>query len=429
MAGGSPEALRLWKRFHPPTRRLYLWHRVRWQRPAPVRTVTIRMKITVLGAGTIGSAVAADLAQSEEVARVQVCEAQPITLRTFRQAFAHPTLRTYEVDARDLQKLEPILAGSACVVSCIGPEHNDRLARLALDLGAHFVDLGSPVSLRAREETLTELAERRQRWVVTDCGLAPGLVGVLTMRGLGSLDTARAARVRVGDVPVDPDGPFRHRLGHSAERLIDDYTHRAQVLREGAVESREPMTGLETIEVDGFGTMEAFYTGGGLGSLAEALAGRLDKLDAKTIRYPGHAERMRFLLDLGFADTTSLDVRTHLTYRDVLVRRLRQRLGGAYEDAVLVRIEIEGTRDGEDGTLVYEMVDRFDPESGLSAMQRCTGFPAAAAAVLLATRQVPGGGVSAADQVLPVEPFVERLEARGICVTEHWEPSPVAEAA
>lgn len=387
------------------------------------------MKITVLGAGAIGSAVAYDLAHSDEVARVQVCESQPITLRAFREAFAHPNLRTYEADARDLQTLEPIVAGSACVVSCIGPEHNDRLSRLALDLGAHFVDLGSPRPLRVREESVGELAERRQRWVVTDCGLAPGLVNVLTMRGIASLDDARAARVRVGDVPTDPAGPFLHRLGHSAERLIDEYTLPAYVLRGSEVETRDAMTGVEPLEVDGFGTMEAFYTGGGLGTLAETLAGRLDTLDAKTIRYPGHAERMRFLLELGLADRTSLDVRTHLTYRDVLVRRLRQRLGGAYEDAVLVRIEIEGRRDGDAGTLIYEIVDRANPESGLSAMQRCTGFPAATAAVLLAQREVPGGGIGPAAQVLPVEPFVKRLEARGIEISERWEPARVAEAA
>ena len=387
------------------------------------------MKITVLGAGAIGSAVAYDLARSEEVARVQVCEAQPVTLRAFRAAYAHPRLRSYEADARDVQTLEPILAGSACVVSCIGPEHNARLARLALDLGAHFVDLGSPQPVRDAEETLAEQAERRQKWVITGCGLSPGLVGVLTMRGIGALDEARAARIRVGDVPVDPEPPYYHRLAHSAERLLDDYTEPCRILRDGQIETCEPLTGLETLEVAGFGTMEAFYTGAGLGALPEVLAGRLDRLDAKTLRYPGHAERMRFVLDLGLGDKTSIDVRTHLTYRDILVRRLRQRLGGGYEDAVLVRIEIEGRRGGADGTLIYEVVDRCDTETGLSAMQRCTGFPAAAAAVLLSQQAVPGGGVGAADQTLPIEPFIARLDARGIRVAERWEPSRVAEAA
>lgn len=383
------------------------------------------MKITVLGAGTIGTAVAVDLAHSDEVRRVQVCEAQPAVLRAFRTAHAHPGLRTYEADARDVQALEPIVSGSACVVSCVGPEHSDRLARLALDLGAHFVDLGSPIG----GDGLAELAERRQRWVVTGCGLAPGLVGVLAMRAVDALDEAREVRIRVGDVPITPVEPFRHRLAHSAERLLDDYTELAPVLREGRLDTREPLTGLESVHVDGFGTMEAFYTGAGLGSLAKALEGRVQSLDIKTLRYPGHAERMQFVLDLGLAERTSLDVRTHLTYRDVLIRRLRKRLGGDYDDAVLLRIEADGTRDGAEGTLVYEMVDRCNPESGLSAMQRCTGFPASAAAVLLAGRALTGGGVGPADQVLPTEPFLERLAARGIRAQERWVAAAASEAA
>ena len=121
-------------------------------------------------------------------------------------------------------------------------------------------------------------------------------------------------------------------------------------------------------------------------------------------------------------------VRTHLTYRDVLVRRLKQRLGGAYDDAVLLRVEVDGARGGEAGTLVYEMVDRCDTAAGLTAMQRCTGFPAAAAAVLLAGRALAGGGVGAADQDLPRGPFLERLAARGIRAQERWVAAEPVEA-
>ena len=388
------------------------------------------MKITVLGAGAIGSAVAYDLAHADAVARVQVCEARPVTLRAFRAEHAHPKVRTYEADARDTQTLEPILAGSAVVVSCVGPEHSARLARLALTLGAHFVDLADPGAVGGEAAALAEQAERRQRWVVMGCGLAPGLVGVLAMRGVERLDAPTAVRIRVGDVPEEGAGPYGHRLAHSAEKLLNDYTDPAPVLRGGAVETRDPLSGVETVEVAGFGAMEAFYTSVGLGSLAEALEGRVDRLDAKMLRYPGHADQMRFLLDLGLADKTSLDVRTHLTYRDILVRRLRQRLGGPYRDAVLVRVEVDGRdADGAEGTLTYSMVDRFDDETGLSAMQRCSGFPAAAAAIMLAQREVPGGGVGAADQTVPAEPYVERLAGRGLAIEERWEPRAVAEAA
>lgn len=397
------------------------------------------MKITVLGAGAIGSAVAFDLARRPAVTRVQVCEAHPATLRAFRAAHASAShVRTYEADARDAATLEPILAGSACVVGCIGGAQSAALARLAVDLGAHFVELSGARLDPDTARALAEHAERRQRWVVWGCGLAPGLVNLLVMRALERLDATEAVRVRVGDVPTHPREPFGYRLAHSAEKLVDDYTRPVPVLRDGAIAHRAPLSGLEAVEVDGLGPMEAFYAGG-LDSLAEALAGRLDHLDAKTLRYPGHADQMRFLLDLGFADRTTLDVRTHLTYRDVLLRRLRQRLGGAYEDAVVVRVEAEGTAGDTRGTLRYEFVDRYDAATGLSAMQRCTAFPAAAAAVLLAERAIGGGGAGPAEAVLPVEPLLAMLAERGIHVDERWtsdagdgasrEAAPAAHAA
>jgi len=392
------------------------------------------MKVTVLGAGAIGSAVAYDLCRRDGVARVQVCEARPATLRAFREAHDHPTLRTYEADARDADTLAPILAGSAVVVSCVGSQHTPRVARLAVDLGAHVVDLdGLPAASPEAEDearALAAFAEERQRWVVAGAGLSPGLVNLLVMRALDRLDRASAVRVRVGDVPTHPREPFGYRLAHSAEKLVDDYTRPVPVLRGGAVELREPLTGVEPVEVAGLGAMEAFYAGG-LDSLAEALAGHLDHLDAKTLRYPGHADQMAFLFGLGFADRTTLDVRTHLTYRDVLLRRLRQRLGGAYEDAVVVRVEADGRAgdDGREGTLAYEVVDRFDRESGLSAMQRCTGFPAAAAAVLLGRRDVPGGGYAPAEAVLPVEPLLALLAERDLVVSERWSDAEPGSSA
>lgn len=386
------------------------------------------MKITVLGAGAMGSAVAYDLCHREEVQRVQVCEARPGVLRAFRAWLDAPNVRTYEADARDVQSLEPILAGSAVVVSCVGPDHNARLAALALDLGAHFVDLGDPEPVAEQLDALADQAETRQRWIVPNCGLAPGLANVLCMRALEHFDRPVAARIRGGDLPTEPTGPFDYRLAHSAEKLIEDYTQPVAVLRGGQIEYVPPLSGVETVHVDEFGALEAFYAAGGLPTLARALQGRLDRLDVKTLRYPGHAARWRFLLDLGLADRQSLDVRTHLTYRDVLVRRLRQRLGGAYKDAVLVRVEAEGEVDGEARRLVYELVDRFDEATGLSAMQRCTAFPAAAVAVLLASRQVPGGGVAPPEQIVPFDPFFDALAARGITISERWETLEAVEA-
>src|SRR5690606_34595813 len=117
---------------------------------------------------------------------------------------------------------------------------------------------------------------------------------------------------------------------------------------------------------------------------------KIRNLDHKTIRWPGHVDQMRFLLALGFGDDRKIDPRTHLTYRDVLVRRLQQHLGGTYEDAVLLRVLVKGTREGQQKTVVYQMIDTYDAESGTTAMRRCTSIPAAIVAVMLAEGKVEG---------------------------------------
>ncbi len=392
------------------------------------------MIITVLGAGAMGSALAYDLCHRAEVTRVHVCESRPAMLRAFRAGLQHPKVRAFEVDARDEPALDPIVAGSAVVVSCVAPEHAPRLAAYALRAGAHYVDLGAPEEVVRDVLALAPEAEARGRWIVPNVGFAPGLVNMLAMQAVSAFSLPVSARIRAGDVPTEPNEQFNYRLAHSAEKLIEDYTHPVAVLLDGEVEYRAPLTGCEAVDFGhGFETLEAFYAAGGLGTLAHELRGRLDRLDVKTLRYPGHASQMRFLLDLGMADRTVIDIRTHLTYRDVLVRRLRQRLGGDYEDAVLVRVEVEGTpadlnADGDPParTLVCEMVDHYDSETGLSAMRRCTAFPAAAVTVLLADGTVPGGGAAPPEQVIPFEPFFEALADRGIEVERRWSEETVA---
>lgn len=387
------------------------------------------MKITVLGAGAMGSAVAYDLCERPEITRVQVVEARPAVLRAFRAAYSYPRLRTHAADVRDVQTLTTIVAGSACLISCVAPEHSPALANLALGIGAHFVDLGGPDAGLADLEALSAKAEAKGRWLVPNCGLAPGLVNLLTVRAVNQFDRPRTACIRVGDVPTEPKVPFNYRLAHTAEKMLEDYTEPVLVLRDGEEQIVEPLTGLESIDFDGdIGTLEAFYAAGGLPSLVRALSDRLERIDVKTLRYPGHASQMQFLLDLGLAARDTLDVRTHLTYRDVLVRRLRQRLGGTYKDAVLVRVEVEGEIGGEQRVLTYELIDRFDEHAGLSAMRRCTAFPAAAVGVLLAKGEITGGGMASPEQIVPPDPFFEALAERGIVVTERWGEVETASA-
>jgi saccharopine dehydrogenase-like NADP-dependent oxidoreductase len=385
------------------------------------------MKITVIGAGAIGSAVALDLNNRSEVRQVQICDTRARLLQQLHDKVRGTKLRSFQVDARDPRVLEPILHGSNCVVGCGPPELNPKIAELCLDLGMHFCDLGGNDTLIRKELALAERAERRSIWIVPNCGLAPGLVNVLCRLGIKQFDEVHAAHLRVGDVPLHPEPPFHFRISWSADKILDDYTNPVLGIEKGEVVQYEPLSHDERIEFgEPFGEMEAFCTAGGLSTLTEDLATQVRYMDHKTICWPGHANQMRLLIGLGFAEKRTIDVRTHLTYRDVLVRRMRQRLGGEYEDAVLMRVLIQGIKGRKKKTLVYEMIERFDPVNGLTAIQRCTSIPTASVACLIASKQVPGGGAGPAEAVVPGEAYCKMLEERGLRIHSNWYDGHVA---
>ena len=376
------------------------------------------MRITVIGAGSIGGAVVRELCRrTDEVDQVQVCDTRSRALQQLHEEVDSQFLRSFQVDARDMTVLSQIVKGSDCVISCVPAELNPDLAKLCLDAGVHFCDLGGIDEHVQRQLELADEAREKSVWIVPNCGLAPGLINILCLRALDQLDRAEAAHLRVGDVPLDPEPPFNFRISWSAERILDDYTNPAKLIENGTVVEVDSLSRDEEIHFEEapFGTMEAFCTQGGLSTLTDTLAGRVNELDHKTIRWPGHAHQMRFLMGLGLGEDRKIGVRTHLTYRDILVRRMRERLGGNHEDAVLLRVLVRGEREGAPTTIVYEMVERYNEEAHQSAVMRCTAIPTVVSALLLAREgAVTGGGADVPENVLPRERFLDEVAQRGL---------------
>ncbi|MEZ4702644.1 MAG: saccharopine dehydrogenase C-terminal domain-containing protein [Rhodothermales bacterium] len=379
------------------------------------------MKIAVIGAGAIGSAIASDLSTRDDVAQIKICDSHARLLQELHARIDSPKLRSYQSDARDPRILSSVLMGCDVAIGCVPARLNPQISRLCLDLGVHFCDLGGDDDTLRAALALNAEAQSKSVWVVPNCGLSPGLVNILSRTGIAYFDTVKAVHIRVGDVPLHPEPPFNFRLSWSAEKILDDYTIPVQIIENGEVKTIAPLSNDEEIHFpEPFQTMEAFSTTGGYASLVDDFSGQIQTLDHKTIRWPGHANQMRFIIGLGFAQRQKIDARTHLTFRDVLVRRLRSRLGGDYQDAVLMRVMICGHKDGRDQTLVYEMVDFYDEETGLSAIQRCTSIPTATIACLLASRQMAGGGAAPAELAVPAHAFLKALADRGLKITTRW---------
>jgi saccharopine dehydrogenase-like NADP-dependent oxidoreductase len=171
--------------------------------------------------------------------------------------------------------------------------------------------------------------------------------------------------------------------------------------------------------------MEAFCTQGGLSTLTDSLDGHLSSFDHKTIRWPGHVHQMRFVIGLGFGQERKIGVRTHLTYRDLLVRRMRERLSGDYEDAVLMRVAVQGEKDGAPKTLVYEMVERYNEDDDLTAMMRCTSIPVVVVAKMIAGHTISEGGARVPEAIVPKEAYCDALRTHGLNITETWHDGHV----
>lgn len=379
------------------------------------------MNISIVGAGHMGSAIAQVLMEHDSVSTVKICDAHTRTLQRLESTLDSPKLRTFQVDARDERAVSSILEGSECIVGASSPSLNPVLARTALHVGSHFCDLGSGIDLLQNRSGLVKEAVAQALWIVPNCGLDPGLVNMLCLNGLRQFDLPRSARIRVGYVPLHPEPPFNFRISWSAEKLLDDYTMPVECVVDGEACEAEPLTGLEEIIFPApFGAMEAFHTASVLAPIRETAGPSLQTLDHKSIRWKGHAEQMQFLLALGFAEDRNIDVQTHLTYRDILARRMKQRLGGDYEDAVLLRIEMEGEKDGKPARLTHEMIDTYDTAREMTAVRRSTSITAATIAMLLASGAVKKGGVSSPERIVPLDAFYDAVVKAGLPIRETW---------
>ena len=217
-----------------------------------------------------------------------------------------------------------------------------------------------------------------------------------------------------------PKPPLNYQIVFSVEGLINEYVERARALRGGRIIEVDSLTEIERLEFPApFGVMEAFQTSGGTSTLPESFFGQVQELDYKTIRYPGHCEQFKLLVDLGLASSEEVLIDgVRVTPRKVLGEMLMRNLPTDEPDVVLVRVGFRGVAEGEGRNLRYDIIDRFDEETGLSAMQRTTAFPASIIAQMMAQGRTKKRGAVPQELCIPPDEFIAALAARKIIVRE-----------
>ncbi|HEV7844089.1 MAG TPA: saccharopine dehydrogenase family protein, partial [Pyrinomonadaceae bacterium] len=371
------------------------------------------MKILVLGAGRMGLGAAFDLAHNSDCEDVTVADVDMERARAVVETIGSDKLSAAQVDVSDHESVVELMRGHDAAISCVVYGYNLQLARAAIEARVNFCDLGGNNTVVASELALDEEARRAGINIIPDCGLAPGMVSVLVAHGAARFEHLEEIHIRVGGLPQRPRPPLNYQIVFSVEGLINEYIERARVIRDGQIVEIDSMTETERLRFPSpFEELEAFQTSGGTSTLPETYRGRVRELDYKTIRYPGHCEKFKLLIDLGIASSEAIEVEgVRVSPRRVLGEMLQRHLPADEPDVVLILVEFRGTTAGKSNTetLRYYIIDRFDEQTGLSAMQRTTSFPASIIAQMMARGEILEKGAIPQERCVPPDSFLREL--------------------
>ena len=374
------------------------------------------MKIVVLGGGQMGTAIAHDLLAQADVKHVVLADNDKKTLQTLRKRLPGKRLQLHALDVTQPRNLQRLIAGAQCVVGATSYAHNALFTAACIDAGVHFCDLGGNPGVVRKQHALDRKAQKQEVCIIPDCGLAPGLVNIVGYHLAQSFDAVDQLNLRVGGLPQLPENALGYQRVFSVQGLINEYLEPSEVLVRGKRQEVRSLDGLETLSMGKrYPALEAFYTAGGTSSLPETLAGKVQNLDYKTLRYPGHAAVMRALLDMGMAGSKAWKVDgTPVVPRAVLTHALEAYLPHAGADVVLIRVTLSGRKQGHSIQEVHDCIDVHDDATDLSAMQRTTGFSIAMVAQMLARGEISARGVVHQELAVPAELFMQGLAARQI---------------
>ena len=328
------------------------------------------------------------------------------------------------VEVTDTPALAQALAGVQAFVSAVPYYYNLDITRVAIQVKACMCDLGGNTDIVRQQHAFDEQARQVGISIIPDCGQVPGMGTSLSVYSMGLLDEVTDVYIWDGGLPQNPQPPFNYLLTFHVAGLTNEYAEPAIFLRDGKITRVEPMTELETVEFpDSVGTLEAFVAGGGTSTMPWTFEGKLRTLQNLTLRYPGHFQQLRAFWDLGLWDLQPLSIgEDEIVPRDVFHALFEPKVTFPHDpekikDIVLVRVKAVGKKSGRPAHALVELVDRFDGETGFTAMERTTGWHAAIVAEMMARGQT-ARGAGGVESFVPAIPFMHELRRRGFDIKE-----------
>lgn len=362
------------------------------------------MKVLILGgSGIQGSASANDLVKMEPLAEVVLVDKDREALESRSAWLDSNRVSTEQIDVTDRDRLAKFIRGENfdVVVSSVPWPISIPPLEATIDAGVHFIDYGLYQN-REFDERLSEFHERAKKAKVTvipSCGVAPGLTNMLAAYGASKLDQVDTVSIYVGGIPEKPQPPLEYKAVWSIDGVWTQFFEGCRIIRDGKMTSVDAGSEREELEFAGIGQLEAACTDG-LGTLLHMYKDPLFKgvkeVVEKTIRYPGHYDKIMLLKACGLLDTTPVEIDgTMIPPRRFLTELLTPylTLEESDRDMTLMRVRVSGSANGDETTCTFDMIDYRDLERGVLSMGRTTGYTGSILASLLHKGKITDRGV------------------------------------
>jgi saccharopine dehydrogenase-like NADP-dependent oxidoreductase len=375
-------------------------------------------KVVVLGGGLVGGVIARDIAEDPAL-KVTVVDRDEQVLARLRQ---RAKVETRRADLADSAAVTALAAEHDFVIGCAPGFLGLGVLRAVIEAGRDCVDISfmpedaRVLDGRAREKGVT---------VVVDCGVAPGMSNMLLGHAEAELGALTRGLILVGGLPVQRRWPWEYGAVFSPIDVIEEYTRVARYVEHGQLVEREALTDPELHYFPGLGTLESFNTDG-LRSLMDTI--KAPDLKEKTMRWPGHIEKIRVLRETGFFSQTPIEVGgVSVRPLDVTAKLLfpMWKLREGEDELTVMRVEAEGLKGQAKVRYTYDLLDRTDPVTHEMSMARTTGFPATAMARLILGGQLKRPGVTPPEMLGRERPIYDAIMAalrqRNVIFTERVE--------
>ncbi len=333
-------------------------------------------KIIVLGGGLVGGPMARDLAKDNDI-DVSIADISDAILNKFK---THTEIKTIKQDLADSQGLTKLISSFDIVISAVPGFMGYKTLETIIKAEKNVVDIAF---FPEDALTLDLLAKKHNVTAVVDCGVAPGMSNMLTGYAHHLLDTTSSAVIYVGGLPEIRIKPWEYKAVFSPIDVIEEYIRPAFYVENSQIIEKEALSEPELIDFPELGTLEVFNTDG-LRSLIKNLD--IPNMKEKTMRYPGHIEKINFLKEAGFFNEEPVKVGNQMIRPIDMTAKLlfpQWKLEPGEKDITIMQVMVEGEKDGKKIKYTWDLLDRYDPETQTHSMARTTGYTATTVARLL----------------------------------------------